>query len=197
MKLDHDPTSKLESKVQRTLLKIKSKLPESIYKKLYPTGSAPGKFYGNAKIRKLSSNDVDGLPLRLIVSNIGTATYETAKYPAKLLSPFSKSNYAINSTKQFVNHIRKQKVPDGYQMVSFDVTSLFTNVPLDETIEIILRRVYIDQEINTNFPKKRNERTTTSMCKTLSLYIQWSNIYSDRCSYGLSIGSCNSKHFHG
>ena len=70
MKLDHDPTSKLETKVQRTLRKIKSKLLENIYKKLYPTGSAPGKFYGNVKIHKLPSNDVDDLPLRLIVPNI-------------------------------------------------------------------------------------------------------------------------------
>ena len=38
--------------------------------------------------------------------------------------------------------------------MSFDVTSLFTDVPLDETIEIILRRVYIDKEINTNILKK-------------------------------------------
>ena len=53
MKLDYDPTSKLENKVQRTLRKIKLKLPENIHKKLYPTGSAPGKFYGNAKIHKL------------------------------------------------------------------------------------------------------------------------------------------------
>ena len=56
--------------------------------------------------------------------------------------------------RQFVNHIRKQKVPDSYHIVPFDFTSIFTNVPLDETIEIILRRVYIDQEINTNIPKK-------------------------------------------
>ena len=154
MKLDHDLTSKLEITVQRILRKIKSKLPENIYKKFYPTGPAPGKFYGNAKIHKLSPNDVDGLPLRPIVSNIGSATYETAKYLAKLLSPLSKSDCTINTTKQFVNYIRKQMVPDGYQMVSFDVTSLFTIVPLDETTEIILRRVYIDQEINTNIPKK-------------------------------------------
>ena len=32
------PTSKLESKVQRILRKIKSKLPENICNKLYPTG---------------------------------------------------------------------------------------------------------------------------------------------------------------
>ena len=37
MKLDHDPTSKLESKVQRTLRQSKSKIQENIYKKLYPT----------------------------------------------------------------------------------------------------------------------------------------------------------------
>ena len=42
-------------------------------------------------------------------------------------------------------------------MVSFDVTSLFTNIPLEETIEIILRRVYIDQEINANIPKKETK----------------------------------------
>ena len=33
-KLDYDPKSKLESKVQQTLRKIKSKLPEKVYKKL-------------------------------------------------------------------------------------------------------------------------------------------------------------------
>ena len=52
-KLDNDPTSKLESKIPRTLRKIKSKLPEKVYRKLYPTGSCPGKFYGNAKLHKL------------------------------------------------------------------------------------------------------------------------------------------------
>ena len=73
-KLDYDPTSKLESKVQRSLRKIKSKLPENVYKKLYPTGSYPGKFYGNAKVHKLSTNNIDDLTLRPILSNISTAT---------------------------------------------------------------------------------------------------------------------------
>ena len=42
---------------------------------LYPSGSCPGKFYGTAKIQNISENDtVDDLPIRPIVSNIGTAT---------------------------------------------------------------------------------------------------------------------------
>ena len=50
MKLDHKLTSKLESKFQIILLKVKSKLAENIYKKPYPTGWAPDKFCTNAKI---------------------------------------------------------------------------------------------------------------------------------------------------
>ena len=111
-KLEYDPTSKLESKVQRTLRKIKSKLPENVYKKLYPTGSYSGRFYGNAKVHKLSINNVDDLRLRPIVSNIGTATYEAAKCLASLLASLSKSEITINNTKEFFKYIQKQKVPD-------------------------------------------------------------------------------------
>ena len=39
-------------------------------------------------------------------------------------------------------------------MVSFDVASLFTNVSLEETIKIILKRIYINKEITTDIPKQ-------------------------------------------
>ena len=63
------------------------RMKKIIYKKLYPAGSTLFLFYGNAKIHKLLSNDANDLPLSPIVSNIGKATYETAKYLTKLLSP--------------------------------------------------------------------------------------------------------------
>ena len=44
--VDSDPTKTLESKVQRSMRNSKSKLSPYEYKKLYPTGSSPGKFYG-------------------------------------------------------------------------------------------------------------------------------------------------------
>ena len=34
-------------------------------------------------------------------------------------------------------------------MISFDVKSLFTNVPLDETIETILQKVYVEKKTKT------------------------------------------------
>ena len=37
--------------------------------------------------------------------------------------------------------IKNEKVPDGYQMVPIDVKSLFTNGPLDRTIQLVLKRI--------------------------------------------------------
>ena len=43
---------------------------------------------GTIKLYKISENDtVDELPVRTIVSNIGSTTHDLAKYLAKLLSP--------------------------------------------------------------------------------------------------------------
>ena len=154
--LTNDPTRTLESKVQRTLQKIKSKFTEQEYKKLYPTGSCPGKFYGTAKIHKIPVNgNIDDLPIRPIVSIINTATYNLAKYLTKLLAPLRESEYIIKSTKDFIGKVKSKEVTNGYQMVSSDVKSLFTNVPLDRTIDIVLRRIYDKHELQT--PITRSE----------------------------------------
>ena len=117
-------------------------MPKEVYQKLYPTGSSPGKFYGTAKIHKLQPNQgVDELPLRPIISNIHTATYELARYLAKVLSPLSQSDYTVSSSKEFTEIIKLKSIPDNHRLVSFDVKSLFTNVPLDSTIDIILNRI--------------------------------------------------------
>ena len=69
-----EPTKSLKSKVQQSIKNIKHCLSDNEYKKLYPTGSAPGKFYGLAKIHKLKEGkDARKLPLRPIISNIGNS----------------------------------------------------------------------------------------------------------------------------
>ena len=40
-----------------------------------------------------------------------------------------------------------ENIPTGYKMASFDVKSLFANVPLDRTINIILKQIYDDNEL--------------------------------------------------
>ena len=58
--------------MQRVLRKIKCHLEEKVYKKLYPTGSKPGLFYGTIKVQKLKiSEGLKEPTVRPIISNIG------------------------------------------------------------------------------------------------------------------------------
>ena len=100
------------------------------------------------------TDDVDKLRICPIISNIGIPTYQLAKYLAKFLSPLENLKYTVTSTKDFIEKIKNVKVPDGHQLISFDVKSLFTNVPLQKTIDIILKRIYANEEINTSISKK-------------------------------------------
>ena len=111
-------------------------------------------------IEKLLSNNVSKLLLIKIVSNVRTVMYEIAKYLANLLSALGNSIYTINSRKQFVIYVKKQKEPDDCKIVSFDVASVSTNMLLDRTTNIILRRIYIDKKL---IP--------------LSLNLKWKNNY--------------------
>ena len=88
------------------------------------------------------------------MSNIGTASYQPAKYLAKLLSPLSKSECTVDSNVEFINNIKSEKVPTGHSFISFDVESVFTNVPLDYKINIILTRIYDESELYANVSKK-------------------------------------------
>ena len=118
------------------LRKVKPKLSEHEYKVLYKSGSSSGKSYGTAKIHKVPGNgNMDWLPIRPIASNLNTATYQLAKHLSKILSPLKESEYIIKSTTHFMEIIKHKKVPEGFQMVSLDVKSVFTNVPLETTIE--------------------------------------------------------------
>ena len=117
-------------------LRISGKLTNSF-------DSSPGRFCGTAKLHKLPPNDtMEGLPIRPIASNIGTASYHLAKYLAHNLSPLGQSTYTIKSTLDLMGKIKNEQIPLGFTKVSFDLKSLFTLVPLTETADIILDRVY-------------------------------------------------------
>ena len=106
--------------------------------------------YGIAKVHKIDRNDkVDKLPLRPIVSNISTALYQLAKYLAKLPSLLSKNECTVQSSTEFMEHIKIKTVPHGYHLISFDVISLFMNVPLDDTVDIVFKRINDNREIKT------------------------------------------------
>ena len=115
---------------------VKPKVDNGVYHDITPSGSQPGKLYGLCKVHKA------GNPLRPVISMIGTAEYNLAKYLDKFIKPNINVSYSVDSTSAFMDGIQDFKFSEGDQMVSFDVCSLFTNVPLDETIKLISEKVY-------------------------------------------------------
>ena len=75
--------------------------------------------------------------------------YHLSKQLAKLLSPLNLSEYAVKNKKEFIEQFKNISSPENSKLVSFDVSLLFMNLPLDYTIDMILRRIYRNKEINT------------------------------------------------
>ena len=83
------------------------------------------------------------VPIRSIVSYSGSPLYNLNKYIANILKAYvrDENNNAKNST-TFSNYIRNVPIEDDKIMVSFDVTSLYTNIPTIDTLNIITARYH-------------------------------------------------------
>ena len=129
-----DPPNKVKVQLITKLRKIKkhTNMDEGMYKAMYPTGCVPPKFYGLPKIHKT------GNPLRPIVSSRGSVTYVVAKFLCKVLKPLvGKSPHHIQSTGDFVSRVKGLTLQAGEHLTSYDVTSLFTSVPIGPALNII------------------------------------------------------------
>ena len=143
-KIAEDPTPKQKNKLINILRNIKAEggLKEEVYKRLYPTGAGSPKFYGLPKLHKA------GIPLRPIISSIGTVTYNTAKELARILKPLvGLSNHHIQNTMDFVDQIKEVKLKKEESMVSYDVTALFTSVPIPPVLKIIEDKLNEDKDL--------------------------------------------------
>ena len=139
MNVKNDPILKTEKSICYYLKKyIKPFVDSELFKKLIPVGSQPGKLYGLAKVHKT------GCPLRPVVCMIGTAEYNLAKYLDSFIKPNIPSRYMLNSTKMFLNKLKNFIFQSEDKLISFDVVSLYTNIPLTETIDIVCDYVYSD-----------------------------------------------------
>jgi hypothetical protein len=129
-RLARDPTESTERKT--TLPLKKSTLTDDISKQLRLSGSRPSRLYGLPKIHK------EGVPLRSTVSNIGTPTYQLSRYLAGLLSQLTvNSAHHVKNSFQFVQILESLRVQPDDLTVSCDVVSLFTKVPITDTLKLL------------------------------------------------------------
>ena len=106
--------------------------------RLKPHGSQPGVLYGLCKVHKVVSEGIP--PFRPILSAINTPSYHLAKFFVPILAPLASNEFVLKDSFSFATDVREQN-PE-FWMCSFDIDSLFTNLPLDETIELCVKKTF-------------------------------------------------------
>ena len=174
--------TKLEDKLARLLrqlLKL-NVITKNTFNRLFTSGSSPGILYGLPKTHKL------GNPIRPILSTLNTFNYKVAKYLVPILEPLTSNEFTLKNSYDFVKEIKTLEVANTV-MASFDIKSLFTQIPLDETIQIICGKLFKDNDSYLNYTKKQ-------FTNLLNLAIKDSPFLFNKKLYaqtdGISMGSC-------
>lgn len=101
------------------------------------------RLYGLPKLHK------DTIPIRPVVSFVQSPSYNLAKFCNEFLKTTSKfkSKHGIINTLELVNKIKDVHIPPNAKIVSFDVKSLFTSIPVKECleeVEVLLYKSKVD-----------------------------------------------------
>ena len=139
-----NPTARIELAIRSALKEVEQRqmIDVPTKRRLTPYNSLTPQIYGLPKIHK------PGIPLRPIVCTINSPTYEVAKMLAKIFTPMTGlTNSFIKNSAHFVEELKKWRLDQDDLMVSFDVKSLFTTVPIDDALIILMERLQSDETL--------------------------------------------------
>ena len=104
---------------------------------------------------------------RPIIDTTNTPHYNVGKFLAGLLNPLTLNQYSLRDSFDAADAIKSippELFSQGYKFVPFDVESLFTNVPLRRTINVVLDRIYNKKLIETSFQKHTLKKLILDSC---------------------------------
>ena len=85
-------------------------------------------------------------PSRPIFSSIKSYNYELAKFLSDMVTPLIPDKHSAKDSFSFVKEIQQLRVNQNI-LCSYNVVSLFTNIPLDETIDGLAARPRVGEPI--------------------------------------------------
>ena len=126
-------------------------ISEETRRSLKPVGTRPGIMYGLCKVHK---DIIDNCPpFRPILSAINTPTYKLAKFLVPILKSLTSNEYTIKDSFAFAKEIVGEE--SEFFMGSLDVDSVFTNIPLEEIIDICTNILFENTKKSRRFIKNR------------------------------------------
>ena len=138
----YHPLLEKEKHLESVVRKI---LPKHVADSVCQKGSRLAHLYGLPKTHK------QRLAMRPILSAMGTYNYVLAKWLDEKLKPLSVNKYTVTDVFQFADEIKALRFNEHDILVSYDVSSLFTNVPLEETIQILANKAFTEDWFNVTY----------------------------------------------
>ena len=115
-----------------------------------PDSNQPRRYFATAKTHKFESFDdinIENLRLRPIIDQTGTCYYNASKVIAEYLKPIANTEFIIADTQSFPTLLKDVTFEEDEEDVSYDVESLFTSIPIKETIEYICDEIYVHKKL--------------------------------------------------
>jgi len=147
----------------------KFKIPKDIETEMTSTGSTPARLYGLPKVHKSEKDP----PYRPVLSMVNAYPSKLAKYLDTLLKPYIPTTRTCKDSFQFKNDLLDASFPDSCHFVSYDVKSLFTNIPVRQTIAYILKTIPANE---FPLPKAALRPLLTLSCSNILFSFQ-NNLY--------------------
>ena len=104
---------------------------------MHASGTSPGILYGLPKVHK------ENWPIRPILSACNTPTFDLAKFLVPILNSITTNDYTVSNVFPFIKELLQLDAKNTV-IASFDVKSLFTQIPLNETIDICVNELFKD-----------------------------------------------------
>ena len=120
------------------------------YKEMRPTLSQSARLFATAKTHKFTDTkqiNINNLKLHPIIDQTGTHLYDCSKVISQYLQPLAINEYTISDSLSFPDILRENLLDSNEEYVSYDVDSLFTSIPLGETIDFIVDEIYIGKKL--------------------------------------------------
>ena len=140
---------------------------------MYPTATEPPKFYGLPNVHK------PPCPLRPIVACRGSIMYGTARRVADILATkVGKTPHHLQNSADLVNKLSQTRVDEDESPISFDVSALFTSVPVEESLTLIHEVLAADHSLADRTALRPQQVTgLLRMCLTTTYFIYDGHFY--------------------
>lgn len=132
--MDKDPTSDFTKKINSAINSCQSLFKsESTRRFLKPMKPRAPTLNGLPKIHKRE------IPIRPVVNCRTAPGFKVAQKLERIIKAgiIHEENYSLKNTYDFINKAKTLKVSSSHKMSSLDIVNLYTNVPVDETIDIL------------------------------------------------------------